>query len=51
MTNFDINIEHIVSSQLNVKASGSIVDQAKEDLILPEGDSIEVLLGNEKNIK
>jgi hypothetical protein len=51
MFNFDIDISHLAASELHVKGSGSIIEQAQQDLNLPEGDSIEVLLGNEKNIK
>jgi hypothetical protein len=51
MANFDINLEHMISSELNIKASGSIIEQAQEDLNLPDGNNIEQLLADEKNIK
>lgn len=51
MTNFDINLENIISSALQVKASGSLAEEIKKDLELPDGENIEKLLGNEKNIK
>jgi hypothetical protein len=49
MTNFDLNIDNIIESHLNVKASGAILDQVAIDLNLPDGENIDILLANEKN--
>jgi hypothetical protein len=51
MTNFDINLDSIVGSSLQIKASGSIIQDIENDLKLPDGKCIEKLLDNEKNIK
>ena len=51
MSNFDINLDSNVGSSLQIKASGSIIQEAQNDLNLPEGESVENLLQNEKNIK
>lgn len=48
MINFDPNIDNIVESCLSVKASGAIIDQIANDLLLPDGQSISLLLENEK---
>lgn len=50
MNNFDLNINDIVYSSLTVKASGSIITEAQNDLRLPDGEDITQLLQNEKNI-
>jgi hypothetical protein len=49
MINFDPNIDNIVLSSLDIKASGSIIEQIKNDLNLPDGENIKILLENEKN--
>lgn len=51
MINFDSNIDNIIPSVLLVKASGSIIEQVNQDLILPDGDDIETLLANEEKNK
>jgi hypothetical protein len=51
MTNFDFNIDNITSSELVVKASGSIIQEINNDLQLPDGDNIEVLLSNAQKTK
>lgn len=51
MINFDTNIDNIVSSSLDIKASGSIIQEAIADLQLPDGEDIKLLLENEKNTK
>lgn len=48
MVNFHPNIDNIIESTLVVKASGSIVDQAINDLQLPDGENIEKLIANEE---
>lgn len=50
MINFDPNIDNIVSSSLQIKASGSIIEQIQQDLALPDGEDIKILLQNEENI-
>jgi hypothetical protein len=50
MINFEPNIENIVSSSLEIKASGSIIEEVKNDLNLQDGENISILLQNEKNI-
>lgn len=49
MINFDTNIDNIVSSSLDIRASGSIIEDAKADLQLPDGEDIKSLLENDKN--
>jgi hypothetical protein len=49
MINFDPNIDNIVASSLQIKASGSIIEQIKKDLTLPDGEDINILLQNEEN--
>jgi hypothetical protein len=50
MTNFNfLSQESIISSSLVVKASGSIDNEAQQDLSLPEGKSIAQLLNDEEN--
>lgn len=51
MKNIDPNIDNIIESRLYVKASGSIVQEAINDLSLPDGESIETLLQNEETKK
>ena len=50
MINFDPNIDTIVASSLIIKASGSIIEEVKNDLNLQDGENISILLQNEKNI-
>jgi hypothetical protein len=50
MINFEPNIENIVASSLIIKASGSIIEEVKNDLNLQDGENISILLQNEKNI-
>ena len=50
MTNFNfLSQESMISSSLVVKASGSIDNEAQQDLSLPEGKSIAQLLNDEEN--
>ena len=48
MINFDSNISNIIQSTLNIKASGSIVEDIQHDLELPDGEDISILLDNEE---
>jgi hypothetical protein len=49
MINFDPNIDNIVASALLIKASGSIIEDIKNDLNLQDGENISILLQNEEN--
>ena len=48
MINFDTNIDNIAPSSLDIRASGSIIEDVKADLKLPDGEDIKLLLENEK---
>lgn len=51
MINFDSNIDDLIPSVLDIKASGSIINDVKNDLQLPDGEDIGILLANEEKNK